>query len=142
MKNRQGGFTLIELIIVVAIVAVLAMIAYPSYRNHVVHATRNQAEATLLKLSQMEERYYTNNYQYYPMTTAAPTAEPQGWDNFSGDSMGTRKYDIGISINSTQNTFTITATPSNGFQDTQCGALTLDNIGNKGSATNDPGCWK
>lgn len=43
--ERDGGFTLIELIIVVAIVAVLAVIAVPSFRDMII-ATRVRTDAS------------------------------------------------------------------------------------------------
>ena len=144
MNKHTKGFTLIELLVTVAIIGILSAIALPAYTSYVTNSKRKQAEAVMLNLSQMEERYYTNNYAYYPASgvawTAAPTAEPQGWPNFSGNNMSSRTYDI--SVVDTATTYTISAVPSNGFVDTQCGTLTLDNTGAKGSTLgNSSPCW-
>jgi type IV pilus assembly protein PilE len=143
MKVR--GFTLIELLVTVAIVGILAAIAMPAYNSYTTNAKRNQAKAVMLNLSQMEERYYTNNYIYYAVSTAPPTAEPQGWANYAGTSMAARTYALSVATTGSSTvpaTYTITATPSNGFSDSKCGALTLDNTGNKGSTLgNASPCW-
>lgn len=142
MRTRTSGFTLIELMIVVAVVTILAAVAIPAYTQYVRQAARHQAEATMLNLSQMEERYYTNNYAYYAVTTAAPTSEPNGWSNFSGDNMNVRKYDITVAVTTAPDTYSIKAMPSNGFVDTDCGYLTLNNMGVKGSAVGSvTTCW-
>ncbi|MGL5948074.1 MAG: pilin [Aeromonas sp.] len=45
-RRQQGGFTLIELMIVVAIVAILAAIALPAYQSYTVRAKQSEIIAT------------------------------------------------------------------------------------------------
>ncbi len=142
MKTRATGFTLIELMVAVVIISLLAAVAIPSYRQYVVTSQRDQAKSLMLNLSSTEERYYTNNYTYYQLTTPPPTPDPNGWQNYVGSSMGSRTYDVSISGVPPINTnFTVTASPSNGFKDPQCGILTLTNAGLKGQTGTGTSCW-
>lgn len=140
--GQSSGFTLVELMIVVVIIGVLASIALPSYRQYVIKAARSQAKGEMLNISQLQERYFTNNNGYLAIS-APPTAAPTGWKNFSGSEVvGSRKYDITVAAGSTgsiSTSYLITATPSNSFSDPTCGTLTLDGIGTKIPAT--AGCW-
>src|SRR5665647_2167849 len=73
LVNRPNlkGFTLIEMMIVVAIVGILAAVALPSYRNHIIRATRVQAQTELLELAGLQEKIFLNSNNYAFSVTAA-----------------------------------------------------------------------
>jgi type IV pilus assembly protein PilE len=58
---REGGFTLIELMIVLAIVAILAAIAYPSYNRFITKSARDEARSSLQQIELLQERWRQNN---------------------------------------------------------------------------------
>lgn len=63
-RQKQAGFTLIELMVVVVIVGILAMVAYPSYQNSVLKTRRADGQALLMSIVNAEERYFTKNNTY------------------------------------------------------------------------------
>lgn len=133
-SHRIAGFTLIELMIVVAVVAILSAVAYPSYQEHVRKSRRAQAKADLVEYSQLAERWHTTNNTYVGF--ALPT-------NQSPREAGApARYNL--AINTTQSTFTITATAqaSAGQDKDKCGNLGINQAGVK---TNSAGtlsdCW-
>ena len=66
-RRKQGGFTLIELMIVVAVIGVLAAIAVPQYQKYVEKGALSSALATATALK-------TNYEDYLAVSGAAPSS--------------------------------------------------------------------
>ena len=61
-ESRQGGFTIIELMIVVAIVSILAVIAMPAYQNYTVRSKVSEAMVLIAEAkTTVAEKYSTVN---------------------------------------------------------------------------------
>lgn len=154
----QGGFTLIELMIVVAIIAIIAAIAYPSYINSVVKTKRAAAEGCLSEYANYMERFYTANLRYDQDTAGAanpvvgtPVPVPQELDCGTPANSGA-DYSFSIiapppAAGNPTSTYTVTATPTGAQagRDTKCGALSVNQTGTRTDATGTPGgspdCW-
>ncbi|MFN7096112.1 MAG: type IV pilin protein [Gammaproteobacteria bacterium] len=136
MKKRKSGFTLIELLIAIVVIAILAAIAYPSYVGYITKSRRSDGQSALLDLANRMERYFTTNNTYVGATlanvgTAAST--PGGYYTLSISATGATTYSIQAA-----------PTGSQASQDTLCGTLTLNQLGQKGDtgtgSTSD--CWQ
>jgi len=68
-KKIQGGFTLIELMIVVAIIGILAAVAIPSFMDYIKRAKKSEAGLQLNKIGKNAKRLYSETSSYG--TTAA-----------------------------------------------------------------------
>ncbi|MEJ2138645.1 MAG: type IV pilin protein [Gammaproteobacteria bacterium] len=60
----QGGFTLVELLIVVVIIGILASVAIPSYQQYVTKAKRSAAQSLMLEIAARQEQYLADNKTY------------------------------------------------------------------------------
>ena len=63
---RQGGLTLIEILIAVAIVSILASIALPAYRDYVLRGKLTDAQSQLNATRVRLEQYFQDNRSYPP----------------------------------------------------------------------------
>lgn len=140
MKNSRNnsGFTLIELMIVVAVVAIMMAAALPSYRKHVQRTARSECEATMLAAANALERRFTSTNTYIQ---SSGTAIP-GPQQCPADGSATT-YSLAAEGTWTATSFKIKATPQGGQTSDQCGALHLDDKGNKTSDNLTMAeCWR
>lgn len=56
--HRNGGFTMIEVMIAVAIIGVLASVAIPTFQNYQNRSKRSEAFANLSAIAKLETSYY------------------------------------------------------------------------------------
>lgn len=137
MLIRSGvGFTLIELMITVAIVGILAAIAYPSYQNSLQRSWRSNAASCLMELAQQMERRFTSSSSYLGALPAVGC--------INEGSMPTRYTFSFAASEPNANTFVILAQPVAGGPQASdaCGDLSINQLGQKGSAGSIATCWR
>ena len=64
VKDKQHGFTLIELMITVAIIGILATVAYPSYTQYIIRGNRAAAKAQMLDIANRQQQFMLANRAY------------------------------------------------------------------------------
>lgn len=126
-RYRQSGFTLIELMITVVVIGILAAIAYPSYQEFVKRGNRTEGQAFLSEVAARQERYYAQNHAYIKADADLGKLKLK-----NGSTSETGKYELSIDEHAGDGGYTLTATPN--FDDTKCGNLILNAIGNRGAA--------
>lgn len=148
MKLQQG-FTLIELLTVLAITLVLTAIVYPGYATYVVKAKRVQAQAMLLELMQMQERYFTRHNTYIAFSAESSDPDAMRFRWWSGNQAADSGYELRgeacpdlplsrcISLKALPGTAKVDAT----FRDAACQTLTLTSTGQHSSDGPDKRCW-
>jgi type IV pilus assembly protein PilE len=122
-KQRQVGFTLVELMITVAVVGILAAIALPNYTQYVQRSHRSNARNTLLQAAQWMERA-ANSTGAYPVDAAPPAVSPIPASLLVVDGM---RYTVTIST-STTTAYTFRAVPNTVQASDPCGTLVLDHV--------------
>ncbi|MFY0666269.1 MAG: prepilin-type N-terminal cleavage/methylation domain-containing protein [Natronospirillum sp.] len=137
------GVNLIELMIVVAVIAVLAAVAIPNYQRYQQDARRADAQAVLMDFAQRLERNFSVNNSYL---------RPGGVVQDLPAAITGYNFEYLPAPNApTATTYTVLARPTTIQANDRCGALLLDQRGNRtarvvnadnslGALIND--CWR
>jgi type IV pilus assembly protein PilA len=89
LHGDEGGFTLIELMVVVLIIAILIAIAIPTFLGARSRAQDKQAQSNLRNALVTEDTFYTDNQAYSSDNVALKALEPQlAWGNTKADQAG------------------------------------------------------
>lgn len=129
-SQSQGGFTLIELMIVVAVIGILAAIALPSYQESVAKSRRADAQRALMEAEQYMRRYFSARDSFLDENGAAITI-PSGLAQSPRPGSGTAAYTIGFTGTPTATTYTLKATRTGSMVADRCGDLNVSNTGVK-----------
>jgi len=127
--GNQQGFTLLELTIALACTAILTSLAWPNYQALLQRNQRAQARTALLQAAHWLERAASANGNY-----PAPAEVPTNVLQIEG-------VNYKLSLSSTAQTFTLSATPFGPQIADACGTLTLNHLGARGAGQAPAGCW-
>ena len=130
--QAQPGFSLLELLIVLACIAVLVGWAWPNYQQVLQRSQRAQARTALLQAAHWLERAASANGSY-PAAADVPASVLQA--------EGLRYQ---LSVTTSAQSFTLTATPIGPQAGDVCGSFTLTHTGVRSvlKATLSPAqCW-
>jgi type IV pilus assembly protein PilE len=122
-----AGFTLIELLCVLAMVGVLSAIAMPVYQQAQSRSQRQLAKLALVKSAQWLE-------QAAMATGSYPAELPESVWRTPG-------FTYRLSLVSQAQSYVLTATPYQRQKQDDCGALSLDQTGQRGAQGDVPSCW-
>lgn len=90
LRNKNKGFTLVELMIVVAIIGILAAIAIPAFLKYIKSSKASEATSIMKKMGEGAKTYFTAEQKNcaavvgcdQPWHTGTPAGLPVEWDDY------------------------------------------------------------
>jgi len=150
MKQRATGFTLIELMIATLVICILLALASRPLRQYLVQAKRAQVQATLLRLMQQQEIYYSQNNRYLAFSSASSEPDEKRFQWWSGERAADSAYEIAGAAcpgETIAQCVRLAAMPGTDkvdrrFRDADCGTLWLSSNGRKAASGPAVRCWR
>ena len=145
LRNRQVGFSVIELLIVLVVFAILAAVVLPSYRDSIRKSGRTAAKGALMDIAMRQEQHFLNNRSYGTSLDSLGLPDPYYVDKTAeavAAENDRRVYQITLD-NATATSYDIVATALLDQAKDGCGNFTMTSTGVKtasggvGSAV----CW-
>jgi prepilin-type N-terminal cleavage/methylation domain-containing protein len=92
--KRQGGFTLIEIMVVITILGILGATAIPFYRTWRERSMAAEARIMVKQIFDAEIAYYLDKNNFYPIDVDYIDV----WDDFPRDHENVKKISTGLNI--------------------------------------------
>lgn len=119
--SNHTGFSLLELLLVISLIGILTGILAPSYKTFLQRTRREQAQLEMVNVSSALENYKNKHKTY------------------QGMQLREKKFSYLLKVLSSQNSYTISATPLKQQANDYCGSLTLNELGSK--TAKGKNCW-
>ncbi len=135
-RNRQRGFTLMELLVTLAIMGVLTALALPGYASIMQHAQRNEARLALLGIQYAQEVRYLKLQGYSEQLTEAVATGGLGL----AERTSSRSYQLSVELRNAGQGYLATARTVPGSRqsgDGNCARLTIDETGRRAAVATD-----
>lgn len=133
VRNKQKGFTLIELMIVVVIISIIAAMAIPRFMLATNRAKQSEARQLLKQIYTMQHAY-RQEYNAYPSYAATTPGAASAWADIGVEIQSSARYSY-VCVGGAD-AFTATAT-ANLDDDATVDTWTVDENGAVTCTTND-----
>ena len=131
VRSPQGGFTLVEVVLVVALLGLLVTLAAPSYQAFLLRAHRSDAMVQLMELGACQERIRAGSGAYDTSGCLPPPGARYVFYYLNNTAPGADYYQAA-------------ARPRGAQAADPCGELQLDSLGSRSVSGRDASasrCW-